>query len=527
MATTRDIRRILINDDGSFLSDMEPVLTVRDLKEHMVDTYKNTPVDALLWCLGKREVYHYESQIGEIPTERRDQDQDQRYVKAARTMSSLIEESGGPLTAMVKLCQKDGLDLFPSLRMNSHYAADPNAPGSGVFRREHPNVLIGKPGEELPKGSLEWGVRTGVDYVHPEVRSHMAAIICELMERFAINGIELDYMRHPTFFRPQDGYANRHLMTDLLRYVKRRRDEISEAQERSIDIAVRVPPTLEDSLRLGLDVPQWMSERLVDIVIAGGGFIPFDTPIRDFVEAAGTSGCLIYGCIENLRPAVEDEIIRGIASHFWAEGASGIYLFNFFGKSHEWKKRVLAEIADPDALSRLSKKFQIDQTRFRPGEHRHWSTRDLHDYAFQNAVPAVQLPVVLAETHASSQPSLKLNVGDDVESASKNSMLLKALLTLQFDNMKGEDELEVTLNGQVLSSGSCKISYGTWNRLEWTGFPTRLSEVSHEGGTMEFELSCPPLQNGYNEIQVRLVQRTVGLSELLVLSTVEISLEYN
>ena len=147
MATTRDIRRILINDDGSFLSDMEPVLTVRDLKEHMVDTYKNTPVDALLWCLGKREVYHYESQIGEIPTERRDQDQDQRYVKAARTMSSLIEESGGPLTAMVKLCQKDGLDLFPSLRMNSHYAADPNAPGSGVFRREHPNVLIGKPGE--------------------------------------------------------------------------------------------------------------------------------------------------------------------------------------------------------------------------------------------------------------------------------------------------------------------------------------------------------------------------------------------
>ena len=106
-------------------------------------------------------------------------------------------------------------------------------------------------------------------------------------------------------------------------------------------------------------------------------------------------------------------------------------------------------------------------------------------------------------------------------------MLSKALLTLQFENMKGEDELEVTLNGQVLSSGSCKISYGHWNRLEWTGFPTRLAEVSHEGGTMEFELCCPPLQNGYNEIQVRLVQRTVGQSELLVLSSVEISLEYD
>ena len=30
----------------------------------------------------------------------------------------------------------------------------------------------------------------------------MAAVICELFERFDVAGVELDFMRHPTYFRP-------------------------------------------------------------------------------------------------------------------------------------------------------------------------------------------------------------------------------------------------------------------------------------------------------------------------------------
>ena len=527
MAQNLSPRRILINDDGSLLGDVEPPLTIKDLKEKMVDTYRDTHVDALLWCLGNREVYGYESQVGEIPIENKEEIQDDRYVRRARSLKNLTTKSGGPLTAMSVLCKKAGLDLFPSLRMNSHYAANPDAPASGIFRRNNPNVLIGQPGEELPEGSLEWGVRTGVDYAYPAVRNHMASIICELMERFEIDGIELDYMRHPTFFRIQDGFANRYLMTDLLRYIKYRRDEISKLQKRHIDIAVRVPPTLEDSLRLGLDVPLWMSENLVDIVIAGGGFIPFETPIREFVNAGDGSDCLVYGCIENLRPAVEDDIIRGIASHFWSEGAAGIYLFNFFSKPHEWKQRMLSEIADPSTLRKSNKLYQMDQTRFRPGEHRHWKTRDLHDYAFQNAVPSVQLPAVISQTNTSSPLKLKLKVADDIESHSESGILFQSHLLLQFENMTPEDEVEVILNGQILPSSSRTISYGKWNRLEWTGFPTRLAEVIHQGATIEFELNNPPLQSGNNDVGVRLVQRTQGEATLLILAGVEIAIKYS
>ena len=114
--------------------------------------------------------------------------------------------------------------------------------------------------------------------------------------------------------------------------------------------------------RLGLDVARWMAEGLVDIVIAGGGFMPFDMPLEEFVAAAEGTDCLVYGCIEHLRPAVDEDVVRGIASRFWSAGVAGIHLFNYFGKSAEWKRRVLSQIASPKALARLDKRYGIDIT---------------------------------------------------------------------------------------------------------------------------------------------------------------------
>ena len=43
----------------------------------------------------------------------------------------------------------------------------------------------------------------------------MASIAVELVSRWDVDGIELDYMRHPAFFRIEEAYPNRYLMTDL------------------------------------------------------------------------------------------------------------------------------------------------------------------------------------------------------------------------------------------------------------------------------------------------------------------------
>ena len=526
MTASEKMRRILINDDGWIMSEAEPPLTVNDLKERMVDTYEGAPVGALLWCIGNREVYSYETQVGEVFGQGHEVLEDPAHRRYAENVRRLIDECGGPLTAMVDLCHQAGIDIFPSVRMNSHYASDPSSPNSGRFRNEHPERLIGQSNEVFPVGSMRWGIRTGLDYTYQEVRAHMAAVINELFESFDVDGVELDFMRHPGYFKVEDAYANRYLMTDLVRRVRGRMDKVSSATGRDIDLAVRVPPTLADSARIGLDVRQWMAEGLVDIVVAGGGFIPFETPVEEFVEAAEGTSCQVFGSIEYLRPAVDDEVIRAIAAHHWDAGASGLYLFNYFSKSAEWKRRALGEIADPSALRRLDKRFQMDNTRFRWDYTKDVASRDLHDYAFENAVPTVQLPVALPDTLTGHGASIQLHIADDVESASAASELARCHLTLRFESYRGEDEIEVRLNGELLPSASATASFGTWSRLEWTGFPTRLAQVEHDGGSLEFDLSCPPLRHGNNDLEVRLIRRTVSQPDHAVLADVEVAVKY-
>jgi len=234
--------RIFCNDDGWIIGTYDPPLTPDLIHEKMIAPYADTPVDTFLWSIGGHEVYDYETEIGELygagydltdPAEQR------RYTN----LRQLIKEHGGPVTLISELCHQAGLRFFPSVRMNEHYDIDAAAPNYGRLRRDHPELLIGRPGEELPDGGLEWGIRTGLNYAFPEVRQHMSAIICELIERFDIDGIELDFMRHPGYFRIEEAQAQGYLITDMITHIRRKIDQVSAAKGKKIELAARVPPT--------------------------------------------------------------------------------------------------------------------------------------------------------------------------------------------------------------------------------------------------------------------------------------------
>ena len=485
----------------------------------MVATYAQSPVDVFLWSVGGHEVFTYETDVGERYGEVPKPFVDPIGNQTARNFEALIQSCGGPLSALVDLCHEADMDFIPSVRMNEHYDVDPSVPEYGRFRRDHPEWLIGRPDEVFAEGKMEWGVRTGLNFAFPQVRSYMTDQISELFEQFDVDGVELDFMRHPTFFRIEEGYANRHLMTDLLSTVRRRMRKAGESRGKRLDLTVRVPPTLPDAARIGLDVEQWIADDLIDIVIAGGGFIPFSMPLEQFVAAAKGSNCQVYGGIEHLRPALDDDVVRAIAAKFWAAGADGIHLFNYFGKSAEWNRHVLNQIADPSRLDRLDKRYHMDHTdRLMP--------RDLHDFPFRHAVPAVQLPVMLTYTLRGRGAMLTLSVADDVRQAKSEGALDTCELRLSMDNYTAEDELEIWLNGQVLSPSLCRRSFGGWRRLEWTQFPDRTAEVNHLGGTLDYDLSDSFLQPGENTFEIRLVKRTVQQAMPLVLRDLQLHIRY-
>ena len=61
---TRKKRRMLSNHDGAIMM-LEPPLTAEHFRE-VVKSYEGTPVDTICFCLGDREVYHYNSKVAEV-----------------------------------------------------------------------------------------------------------------------------------------------------------------------------------------------------------------------------------------------------------------------------------------------------------------------------------------------------------------------------------------------------------------------------------------------------------------------------
>ncbi|MSO22387.1 MAG: hypothetical protein EXQ58_03840 [Acidobacteria bacterium] len=513
----RKKRRLVSNDDGAIMA-LEPPLTVEHLRQ-MVRTYKGTPVDALFWCVGDREVYTYDTKVAEVFGQRRESFDNAWDWRVYQNTQSFIRSGKCPLATLVDVCHASGMEIFPSVRMNSHYQVDPKSPASSKLRLDHPELLIGVP-TGYSEGSKEYAVRMGLNYARYEVQQHMAAIIIELFERFAVDGVELDFMRHPVFFKLHEATENHHHMTNMLRHIKRKRDEVSQATGRSIDLALRVPPSIADAWRMGLDVRTWIKEGLADILIAGGGFIPFDMPFEEFVEAARGSDCQVFGCLELLRfmqgRTLDEEVNRAIAMRYWKAGADGLHLFNFFAQSTEWKQKLFREIGNPATLANLNKRYQMDRRRWAPGN---WGA---HGGAFASAVPAVQLPVTLTESPAGMATVLNFSIADDLKAAKASGTLAKTQLRLQFENYTSQDKLEVRLNGQLLPEVQQNqfdlVAY--WNKGSLPGGGQFLD------GTIDYGVQCPPLQSGKNTLEVRLVKRCPKLVAPVTLGGVEIAIQY-
>ena len=531
MSKGKGDRPIIWTDDGVIMANVEPPLTLGRLREQMIEPLKGTPA-SLWWNVGDHEVYHYETLVGEVFSEGFQDLEGYDYFhassaeKSRRTVENikhLTETHGGPLTALVGLCREEGIEFFPRFRMNSHYRKDPASPDYGRFRREHPELLIGGPGEEIPEKSLRWHIRTGLNYAFPEVRRFIASIIIELFERFDVDGVEMDFNRHPAFFRIYEAFANRYLMTDLVRYVRRRMDEVAASRGKAIRLAVRVPPTLADSSRIGLDVEAWIAEGLVDIVTAGVGFIPFQMPIREFVEAAEGTDVQVYGCIEALRPAVDERVVRALASRFWDAGVDGIYMYNFYTLPGEWRRRVLNQIDDPDSLRRLGKRYELDRTdRIGPSGHQ---------APFRYAIPIAQLPVALHETLQGSGLVLRLEIADDLEAASAEGALGDCVLGLRLDHFGPGDALSLHLNGEAIPWESSRASFDGWSRTvlaggAFDGFPASTEEVNQPGASVEFDVGCPPLRKGVNELEVRLVRPSSDQAEPVVINGLDVTISY-
>jgi hypothetical protein len=313
----------------------------------VVDRYIDVIADAevtVLFCNTNARRTNYRSDVWETFWDGYDPDgpdtqpfltaipQDRRaaYRKLIGNMLEVHRQGVDYPARVIQRCRHHGISPWISLRMNDVHENNNLAHPfhSELWRKE----------ELFRKGHPGYYARA-LDYAHAEVRNHYRALIVETLDRYDIDGLELDFMREPYLFSVGEETAGGKLLTEWLREIRRLVDASAKRRQHPIRIGVRVPSLPQTALGLGLDAPTWTKEGLADLVVATPRWatMQFDIPLADWRELLSDHVTLAGGLEVLCRPypggpvrARNPRYAVAAAISVLSRGGDVVYLFNHF-----------------------------------------------------------------------------------------------------------------------------------------------------------------------------------------------------
>ena len=507
---------ILYNWDGAPHSFTEYPQTMEAFLDGMYAPMEDTQVGAHFWCIGEHTA-RYQSDvletIGEAP--------DRRYPNAANyifdeNVRAMLDRGEDAQAEAIARGRELGMHVYVSVRMNDNHFGGaqpedvpkmPHHKAITKMRREHLDWTLGDRAQS-DWFALSWNMAV------PEVREHRFRHVEELCRRWDWDGIELDWQRHGFHLDKELGYRLRYVLTDLQRSIRQMTNRLADERGKPFYVAARVSGTLEMCQRIGYDIPTWVEEGLVDILIpaASSGMEP-QADVAGFKELVSGTDIAVYPCVYGSTMGTDsgpedaatklDWMTKGIAARHWAEGADGIYVFNYHG-DRDSRRGTLTTMGAPDTLRRRSKIYAATHRgRLETGA---WRGAAINDRI------QAEVPVPLKRTMSGDGPSVTLMVTDDFTIAPPENVELRVRL----DEWVKGDVVEVTLDGVALSDPT--ITYtDVMNRMGW--------KVS---GTVwqSYTLSAAHVPAGNRKIKVILRERNALLESDIELTDVELVVRY-
>jgi len=329
-----------------------------------------------------------------------------------RNILNLEKDGIDIVEAQLKRAKERGMESFLTFRMNDMHFTN-IAYGYtllyGDFWLQHPEYWLNE--------NVGWNTAGAYDFAHPEVRRYRLSLMFEQLDLYGalIDGFDLDFQRFPAFFKSGEGERNAALMTELLKTLKSKIDELSTQYGKKIMLTARVPISMDFCCSEGLDVKEWVSLGLIDFLTVGH-FLNEDPsmPVAEFLQDLGCHALPVYVSVDcggySPHRLHSYGMKRGIASHIYAQGGDGIYLFNYFldapvlpanetcthyvcrGKSRE----LLMELGSMETLRKRNKLFALDDG----------SATNYYRYRSKSTLPMT----VSAEVQ-----TINLHVGDPVQ----------------------------------------------------------------------------------------------------------------
>lgn len=264
------------------------------------------------------------------------------HFKNVNAVSQMIAQGEDTLSYSLRFCREHGLEFFWQMRMNDTHdstGADycTYSYYSNSFKIAHPECLLGKHDQ-----AMKHGMGSAVNYAHPLVRKMACLFIEEVCQNYDIDGIQLDFFRHPVIFPhpSEDLHASEEeigVLTEMMHQIRAIVDREGEIRGRKILLSARVPDSVEYALFLGMDIQNWLASGLLDILTTGSYL-----QLNNFAYAAELGhkyGVPVYPSLDEVRIQDDEakarrnarDAVLGRIESALDDGCDGVLLFNYFG----------------------------------------------------------------------------------------------------------------------------------------------------------------------------------------------------
>lgn len=435
-------RRIVMDNDGNEPVYLMKKATAKALLDCRTTDLAGTQVDTIVYCTWSSgfSFFTHNTKVGEV------------FTCTAEGFSEnktkdLIAQGTDSLKIVTEFCRKNDIEVFWSMRMNDTHDAW-NAWYSPYMvpklKKDHPEWLVASKEKRSKVGG--W---TAVDYARPEIRDLAFQFVQEVCENYDVDGVVLDYFRHPVFFKAHAhggvvGQEERDMLTDMMRRIRRMADEVGAKRGQPVLVTARVPDSVEYCNAIGLDIVRWMKDDLIDLLAVSGYFRL--NPWRTSVELGHKYNVPVLACLSESRLKGDaGKIRKGLscyrarAMNAWSAGVDGLYTFNFFDpKSSLWR-----EIGDPKTIVPLDRMYCTGARGTKVV--RRWV---VNGDRFLNRDP------VSPERPRPLAPDKPANINMVVGEQIVTNGPVDVALDLRIENLKDADLVSIAVNGETLPKGS-------------------------------------------------------------------------
>ena len=506
-------RLIYYNDAHHFHGKrVEPPVSIAKLRQP-VDEVLGTSVDLLVLGLGYGDVYFHDSKVGRVIGEAKEVWENYIDWRIMRMVQVAREKGTDQVREVIGQGRRTGVTVFPSLRLQ-----DAQAPGTqrcGWLRWRHEEAVChGIDDPRWPNHQTRWAY----DYTNELVWDDKKAMIREMLVDYEADGIELDFMFFPLYFRMEETEQGIATMNRFVSGVRDLVDSIGEQQGRKIPVMARVHADEQMNLDIGLDVAAWMREGDVDMVVGSEHANLLDTGVCDrwLPDAANSAGIPAYyrppRRIYDHRAGKPDaEMFRALRQslryHGWAGIFDGYYPWPFAEREYQ----VLREAGNPEVYERRNKRYMLAPREGKSGE--------------DTTTPDRQLP---ADLVAGETVTLKVLVADELEGAKADGELRRPILNIRFSFFCVEDEIEIRFNGRVLPIDEAEVTDERALRIV-TDVMAGMEVQAPFGMSAHFfsyTLELDDIVQGYNilEVETKRQEKTAGFTRSI--NGVEIRVRY-